>query len=123
MTCWQVLSSFALLPLWISTLAKADAPRDAQKQQYQPLLGLPNFSEANHPNPVNPPVTAKETVMSADNQPNPTPTTQAPATATTTTAPATPAVVADPAVVAEKRSVKKRVAEMERLKPKVTPKP
>lgn len=106
---------FALLPLWISTLAKADAQEDAQEQAaYQPLLGLPNFSEANHPNPVNPPVTTeKETVMSADNQPNPTPTTQAPATATTTTAPATPAVVADPAVVAENEALKKRVAEME----------
>ncbi len=107
---------FAMLPLWISTLAKADVQEDAQEQAvYQPLL-LPNFSEANHPKPVNPPVTTeKETVMSADNQPTPTPTTQAPVTTTTTpVAPANPAVAADPAVVAENEALKKRLADMEK---------
>lgn len=106
----------AMLPLWISTLAKADA------QEQKPYQTLPNFSEAKPASspispPINPPVTTeKETVMSADNQPNPTPTTQAPATATATTAtaPATPAVVADPAVVAENEALKKRLADMEK---------
>ena len=110
---------FAMLPLWISTLSKAETQADSQEQQ--PYQTLPNFSEAKPANSnispptnptINPPVTTeKETVMSADNQPNPTPTTQAPVT--TTTAPATPAFVADPAVVAENEALKKRVAEME----------
>lgn len=105
---------FAMLPLWISTLSKAETQEDSQGQEaYQPL---PNFSEANHPNPVNPPVTTeKETVMSADNQPNPTP---APATTTTTTPATTTAPVtvsvADPAVVAENEALKKRLADMEK---------
>lgn len=117
---------FAMLPLFISTLAKADVQEDRQ-EPYQPLL-LPNFSEAKPANPptnstINPPVTTeKETVMSADNQPNPTqtanPTTQTPATVPTATAPVAPAVVADPAVVAENETLKKRLADMEKAQEK-----
>ncbi len=115
---------FAMLPLWISTLAKADAQEDAQEQAaYQPLL-LPNFSEvtpANSPTKptINPPVTTeKETVMSADNQPNPTQTPATTTTPTTTTAPAATVVVADPATVAENEALKKRIADMEQAEQK-----